>query len=100
MFVQKTVERSSSVRSRLLDERRAEREIGEDEHEARRDEHHSRYAVVVGREEPCEQHGRDEPRDLEDHGRAELPRDTAHDAALDQLRRRFVHRSSSRSRRA
>ena len=56
-----------------LHERRAQAQVGEDDHEAREHQHHSGQAVVVRREQPGQDHGNHQPQTL-DHGhRQALP---------------------------
>ena len=64
--------------TRALDECGAERDVGEDDHEARQHECHGREPIVVRRKHPREDHGDDEPGGLQEDLRGPFPGEPAH----------------------
>ena len=67
--------------ARPLDERGAEREVGEHEREQADDHDHAAEPVVVRREQPRQHHCDGDPRRLEDELRGRLPRKPAKHAS-------------------
>ena len=70
-----------------LDQRRTQGVVGEDDDEAREDDHHRREAPVVRGEQPGEDERDDHARDLEQGLRAGLPRESTPDPGPDRVQR-------------